>query len=59
MRPKMILFDYGETLLWENDFDFLQGYRAMFQFIAKNPNGVTPEEVYALSEGIFQDANSC
>lgn len=55
----MILFDYGETLLWERDFDFLQGYHAMFQFITKNPNGVTPEEVCALSEGIFQEADSC
>lgn len=59
MRPRMILFDYGETLLWERDRDFLQGYRAMFQFITKNPNGVTPEEVHALSEGIFQEAESC
>ena len=59
MRPKMILFDYGETLLWEKDRDFLQGYRAMFQFITKNPKGVTPEEVCALSEGIFHEADSC
>lgn len=55
----MILFDYGETLLWERDRDFLQGYRAMFPYITKNPNRVTPEEVYALSEGIFQEAESC
>lgn len=59
MRPRMILFDYGHTLLWEKDFDFLRGYRAMFELVAENPDGVTPEDVCAFSEGIFQEAEAC
>lgn len=59
MRPKMILFDYGHTLLWERDFDFLSGYRAMFELVAENPGNVSPEKACALSVGIFQEADVC
>lgn len=59
MRPKMILFDYGHTLLWEKDFDFLSGYRAMFELVAENSGNASPEEACALSVGIFRDADVC
>ena len=58
-RPKMIIFDYGHTLLWEKDFDFRRGYRAIFEHISKNPNGVTSDEMQELAEGIFDDVQVC
>lgn len=43
MRPKMILFDYGHTLLYEPSYDFLRGEIAAFRHVRENPRGVTPE----------------
>lgn len=58
-KPKMIIFDYGHTLLWEKDFDFKRGYRAIFEHISKNPNGVTSDEMCELSDGLFGDMQVC
>ncbi len=55
MLPKMILFDYGGTLMDEPDFDPLAGERAVFKYIKENPNGVIPEESSALGTRIFRD----
>lgn len=57
MKPKMILFDYGGTLLWERDYNFPRAYQAMFDLVVDNPMGVTSEEVYEFSEDLFQKAN--
>lgn len=59
MKPKMILFDYGHTLLWEKDFDFQRGYRAIFEHVSKNPNGVTSDKMHELAEGLFNDLQIC
>lgn len=58
-KPKMIVFDYGHTLLWERDFDFKRGYRAIFEHVSANPNGVTSDEMQELAEGIFNDVQVC
>ena len=55
MMPKMILFDYGGTLMDEPDFDSLQGEKAVFAYIKENPRGVTPEESMAWGTRIFQE----
>ena len=55
MMPKMILFDYGGTLMDEPDFDPLQGEKAVFAYIKENPRGITPEESAAWGTRIFQD----
>ena len=47
MIPRMILFDYGGTLMCEPDWDMLRGERAVFQHVVANPHGWTPEEVSA------------
>lgn len=57
-KPKMILFDYGLTLLHEPDFDPLRGDRVVSQYIIKNPNKVTPEEIGAYTRNIFLSANT-
>lgn len=51
--PKMILFDYGHTLLYEPGFDFSTGNRALFPYIVSNPRHVTPEEFDHFSKEIF------
>ncbi len=49
--PKMILFDFGHTLLYEPVFDQPAGFRAVLEHCTHNPRLVTPEE---LSEGYTQ-----
>ncbi len=44
-KPKMILFDYGGTLLCEPDWDILRGERAILAHAVSNPLGCTPEEL--------------
>ncbi len=53
-RPEMILFDYGNTLLYEPDLDFLSGERAVFQYVVKNPAGATPEQVNTFGAELFR-----
>ena len=51
--PKMILFDYGHTLLCEPGFDFSRGNRALYPYITKNSRQVTPEAFDGFSKEIF------
>ncbi len=53
-KPKMILFDYGHTLLYEPGFDFLRGEEALFQYIKSNKKGLTPKQVYDFSQKLFE-----
>lgn len=49
-RPKMLLFDYGNTLVYEPAFDREAGFRAVLRYCAANPRGVdarTLAQVYA------------
>ena len=52
-KPKMIIFDYGHTLLHEPGFDFLRGEEALFKYITSNKNGLTPKEVCDYSQELF------
>ena len=40
-KPKMILFDYGQTLADESAFDARKGLEAVMQYAVSNPHGVT------------------
>ena len=53
--PKMILFDYGNTLLYEPDFDTLRGQKALLPYIKSNPHSRTPEEIVAFSDRLFAE----
>lgn len=52
-KPKMILFDYGHTLAWEPDTDFLRGEMAVFRHVKDNPRHATPEEASRLGTAIW------
>lgn len=53
-RPKMILFDYGGTLLCEPGWDMLRGEKALFEHIEANPHHYTPEELCAWEQAYFR-----
>lgn len=50
----MILFDYGGTLLYEPNCNFLNGERKVFEHVAKNPNNLSPEEVSQFETDLFE-----
>ena len=52
--PKMILFDYGQTLMAERDFDAIAGDEALLRY-ADNPRGVTAPEVQALADAMIRE----
>lgn len=52
-KPEMILFDFGHTLAFEQAFDQVQGYAAMFAHIKDNPEGLTPEDIYQEYKNLF------
>jgi len=53
-RPKMILFDYGHTLLAEPEWDFERGAAALLGCAKANPLGVTAQEVSAFIQGLWK-----
>ncbi len=58
-KPKMILFDYAHTLLYEPDADFLRGEEAAFAHLVRNPRSVTPQEAAELGTSLFLAARPC
>ncbi|MDE6470921.1 MAG: HAD family hydrolase [Eubacterium sp.] len=52
-KPKMILFDYGHTLVYEPDWNYIQGEKAVFEHIISNPNNVTLEQINHFSIDLF------
>lgn len=59
MKPKMIIFDYGHTLIYERNFDFQKGYRKVFEHVVKNPDNITCDKMQELAEGIFNRVDVC
>ncbi len=44
-RPKMILFDYGQTLVAEAPFDGVKGTEAVLQYCTENKYHLTAERI--------------
>lgn len=53
-KPKMILFDYGGTLLRETNVDFLRAERVAFRYVTANPRGITPETACRTAMEVFE-----
>lgn len=51
-KPKMILFDYGQTLISERKFDGVAGTKAVLRYAVKNKYNRTAEEVQAAADAI-------
>ena len=54
-RPKMILFDYGQTLVAERCFDGVRGTAAVMEHAVENVRNLTPEEVQAEADKINRE----
>ena len=53
--PKMILLDYGHTLLHEPDFDTLRGEEALLKYVKSNKNNYTAKDINDFSQGLFTE----
>ncbi len=51
-RPKMILFDYGQTLIDQGRFDGVKGTAAVLEYAVRNKYHRTAEEVQAAAEEV-------
>lgn len=54
-KPKMIIFDYGQTLVNEKPFDALNGTKAVLREAAKNLNCVSAEEIQKLADELNKE----
>lgn len=52
-KPEMIIFDYGDTLLCERDWDSDRGNVELMKYIVKNPNNCTLEDVRSEVQKVF------
>lgn len=53
--PKMILFDYGETLVHENEFDGVRGTEEVLKYAVQNKYNKTAKEIYQVADKINED----
>lgn len=51
-KPKMILFDYGQTLADEKKFDGIAGTKALLEYAVENRFDLTPEQIQAEADKI-------
>lgn len=54
-KPKMILFDYGQTLVNEERFDGVKGTEAVLKYAVRNERGLTAEEIQAEANAINKE----
>ena len=54
-KPEMIIFDYGHTLLYEPDTNYLRGEEALFKYIKSNKNNYTPQEVNDFAQDLYAE----
>lgn len=54
-KPRMIIFDYGQTLINEKKFDSIKGNRAVLERATKNPHNVTAEEIQVLANKMSKE----
>ena len=52
--PRMILFDYGGTLLNESAFSFREGEKAVFRHVVRNPRNLSSDEVSDFETAYFR-----
>ena len=53
--PKMVLFDYGQTLVAEQKFDGVKGTEAVLQYAVKNKYHLSAEQVQARANEINRE----
>lgn len=58
-KPKMILFDYGHTLLYEMGHNAEKGNKAIYQYIKSNPKNISFQEFNKIVNSTFKKINEC
>lgn len=58
-KPKWVLFDYGETLIHEEEIGYRAGYQAILKRAMDNPHGKTVDDVVGLSEDVYSAILPC
>lgn len=53
--PKMILFDYGHTLLYESGFNDTRGYEALLPYATRNEDNMTASDIADYANKLFAD----
>jgi len=53
-KPKMIMFDYGHTLLHEPEYNFLRGQEALYKHVSKNKNNLTAKQINDFADELFK-----
>ncbi len=54
-KPKMILFDYGHTLIHASEFDPVRGTAALMEYAVRNPHGYSLADVRKLSDEVYHE----
>jgi putative hydrolase of the HAD superfamily len=58
-RPKWVLFDYGETLVHEEERGLEAGYEAVFKLAEYNPRGATAADALAITAEFYDEILHC
>ncbi len=53
-KPKMILFDWGHTLMHEPEWNLLNGEKALYPYITENPMNLTAEQICNTTQTLFE-----
>lgn len=56
-KPKMVLFDYGQTLICQEPYDSMKGFEAIQRYIIDNPMNITAKDMNELSYKIYKECN--
>jgi len=51
--PKMVLFDYGQTLIGALECNWLRGREALMPYLTRNPRGLSAEQIDASHVEVF------
>ncbi|MGN0537467.1 MAG: HAD family hydrolase [Acutalibacteraceae bacterium] len=54
-KPKMVLFDYGQTIIAEQALGFINGNKAVLDRAVKNPHNVTVEQIQQRSNELLDE----
>ena len=54
--PKMVLFDYGQTLIAEQKFDGINGTEAVLQYATRNKYHLSAEQIQAKADEINRES---
>ena len=52
-KPKMIIFDYGHTLVYEENYDNVKGQEALMEYCVSNKNNLSTEQIAEFASDLY------